>query len=131
MDYTRRDFLGTAGKAAALSALPEIASAAQGYEGPFGKAEHCVFMWLGGGMAQIDTFDPKRMGDAAERVPGSSHPPIPTVGPGVSVREHLERTARLLDRMTIVRTVNHEAHDEHAAAVNRVHTGPPVSGTVV
>jgi hypothetical protein len=30
---------------------------------PKGKAEHCIFIWLGGGMGQIDTFDPKKLGD--------------------------------------------------------------------
>ncbi len=28
-----------------------------------GKAEHVISIWLGGGMGQIDTFDPKRKGD--------------------------------------------------------------------
>ena len=35
-----------------------------------------------------------------------------------------------MDRVTAIRTVHHEVIDEHAAAVNRVHTGRPVSGTV-
>ena len=26
---------------------------------PAGKADHVIFIWLGGGMSQIDTFDPK------------------------------------------------------------------------
>ena len=30
---------------------------------PKGKAEHCIFIWLGGGMSQIDTFDPKVRGN--------------------------------------------------------------------
>ena len=34
---------------------------------PAGKAEHVIFIWLGGGMAQIDTFDPKQRGSSAER----------------------------------------------------------------
>ncbi len=128
---SRREFLRAAGAAGLSSAVPGLASGAQGYAGPFGKAEHCVFMWLGGGMAQIDTFDPKKMGDAAERIPGSYYPSIPTVVPGVEVCAHLQRTAKLLDRMTIARTVHHDVVDEHAAAVNGVHTGRPVSGTVV
>ncbi len=36
-----------------------------------------------------------------------------------------------MDRVTAVRTVHHDVIDEHAAAVNRMHTGRPVSGTVV
>jgi hypothetical protein len=35
-----------------------------------------------------------------------------------------------MDRFTAVRTLHHEVIDEHAAAVNRMHTGRPVSGTV-
>jgi hypothetical protein len=33
--------------------------------------------------------------------------------------------------MTIIRTINHDVIDEHAAAVNRMHTGRNVTGTVV
>ena len=36
-----------------------------------------------------------------------------------------------MDRITAVRTVNHDVIDEHAAAVNQMHTGRPVSGTTV
>lgn len=36
-----------------------------------------------------------------------------------------------MDRSTAVRTLHHEVIDEHAAAANRMHTGRPVSGTVV
>jgi hypothetical protein len=36
-----------------------------------------------------------------------------------------------MDRITAVRTVHHDVIDEHAAATNRMHTGRPVSGTVV
>lgn len=96
-----------------------------------GKAEHCIMLWLGGGMAQIDTFDPKpQMGDAVKNVPGSYYPSIRTTVPGVSVCEHLHRTAEFMDRATVLRTVHHDVVDEHAAAVNRMHTGRPVSGTV-
>jgi hypothetical protein len=37
----------------------------------------------------------------------------------------------VLDRFILVRTVHHEVIDEHAAAVNRMHTGRPTSGTIV
>jgi len=37
---------------------------------PKGKAEACIFMWLGGGAAQMDTFDPKLVGDGKKK-PGS------------------------------------------------------------
>lgn len=37
---------------------------------------------------------------------------------------------KILDRFAPIRTLHHDVIDEHAAAVNRVHTGRPVSGTV-
>jgi len=98
---------------------------------PMGKAEHCIMIWLGGGACHIDTWDPKRMGDAKERKPGSYYPSIDTAISGTQVCEHLPRSAQILDRFNILRTVNHDMIDEHAAATNRMHTGRPTSGTIV
>lgn len=123
----RRTFLTTAG-AATGSLLCESAFAAP----PVlkGKAEHVISIWLGGGMGQIDTFDPKRKGDPAKKLAGSYYDSIPTAVPGVQLCEHLKNLAPLMDRVTAVRTVHHDVIDEHAAATNRMHTGRPVSGTV-
>ncbi|MGH7169093.1 MAG: DUF1501 domain-containing protein [Gemmataceae bacterium] len=98
---------------------------------PKGKAEHCIFIWLGGGMSQIDTFDPKTLGNAkgSPKKAGSLYPSIPTAVSGVRVCEHLAKTAPLMDRITAVRTVNHNVIDEHAFATNLVHTGRRLSGT--
>jgi uncharacterized protein DUF1501 len=98
---------------------------------PQGKAEACILLWLGGGMCHLDTFDPKRLGDPARRRPGSAYPSIETAVAGVRVCSHLERTARLLDRAVILRTVHHQLAVEHAAATNLVKTGRAVSDTVV
>ncbi|MBL9155103.1 MAG: DUF1501 domain-containing protein [Verrucomicrobiales bacterium] len=100
-------------------------------EFPLGKAEHCIHIWLGGGAAQIDTWDPKALGDAKAKKAGSYYPSIETNVPGVQVCEHLSRCAQMMDRITAVRTVNHDVIDEHAAASNRMHTGRNVSGTTV
>ena len=56
----RREFIGSL--VGAATAAPLIASPPQ-ENVLLGGAEHCVMIWLGGGMAQIDTFDPKMMGD--------------------------------------------------------------------
>lgn len=122
----RRTFLT---QAAALGAAPLLARSAV----PQGKAEHCIFLWLGGGMGQIDTFDPKKLGNnkANPRKPGSMYPAIDTSVPGVQVTEHLRKTASILEHATIVRTVNHHVIDEHAFATNLVHTGRMISGNTV
>ncbi len=96
---------------------------------PKGKADHCIFIWLGGGACHIDTWDPKRMGDG-KKVPGSAYRAIDTAIPGVQVCEHLSGCAKVLDRFMLLRTIHHDVIDEHAAATNRLHTGRPTSGTV-
>lgn len=125
----RRSFLT---QAAALGASPLLANTTP-VSVPKGKADHCIFIWLGGGMAQIDTFDPKDLGENLSKPskPGSLYKSIDTAVPGVRVTEHLSKSAKVMDRMTIMRTVNHHVIDEHAFATNLVHTGRMISGNVV
>lgn len=125
----RRDFLMTGAAAATVLAGSETAIAAETLAR--GKAEHVISIWLGGGMGACDTFDPKRRGDPAKKIAGSYYDSIETAVSGVHVCEHLKKLAPLMDRVTAVRTINHNVIDEHAAATNRLHTGRPVSGTVV
>ncbi|MFO0910777.1 MAG: DUF1501 domain-containing protein, partial [Isosphaeraceae bacterium] len=123
---TRRSFLRGTGAALAASALGNPALAAP----PRGKAEACIMLWLGGGAAHLDTFDPKRRGDGKKKA-GTYYDSIPTAIPGAQLTEHLPRTAKRLDRCVLVRTLHHKIIDEHAAATNIVHTGRPTSGTII
>jgi hypothetical protein len=127
--FNRREFL--AAGAAAASGLTFADTAIADDMLTKGKAEHVISIWLGGGMGQIDTFDPKRKGDPNNRLAGSYYASIETAVPGVRVCEHLPQLATLMDRVTAVRSVHHEVIDEHAAATNRMHTGRPISGTIV
>ena len=69
---TRRDFLAHSAASAAGIALARSAVAAETSPAPaMGKAEHCIFMWLGGGAGQIDTWDPKQLGDPKAKKAGS------------------------------------------------------------
>lgn len=97
---------------------------------PLGSAENIISIWLGGGMGQVDTFDPKRIGDPKARKPGSYYSAIDTAVDGVQVCEHLPKLARQMEQVTAVRTVHHDVIDEHAAATNRMHTGRDISGTL-
>jgi hypothetical protein len=126
----RRSFVTALGLAP-FAASPLLANS--GATGPKGKAEHCIFIWLGGGMGQADTFDPKAVGDnkATKKKPGSLYPSIETSVPGVRLCEHLPRTAKLMEHVTAVRSVNHKVIDEHAFATNLVHTGRMISGNAV
>ena len=129
----RRHFLKMALAAGALPGAARSLRATAIPPASLGKAEHCIFIWLGGGMAQVDTFDPKSMGNTKAKpfVAGSYYHAIDTSVPGIKVTEHLAQTARLMEHVTVVRTVNHRVVDEHAFATNLVHTGRMISGNVV
>jgi hypothetical protein len=122
-NWTRRDLLKTGAAAIAAPAMTAVAA-------PKGKADACIFLWLGGGAAHMDTFDPKVRGDGNAK-PGSYYDSIDTAIPGARVCEHLRNTAPLLDRCVLVRSLNHPISGEHAAAVNLVHTGRMPSGTII
>ncbi|MDF1844184.1 MAG: DUF1501 domain-containing protein [Rubripirellula sp.] len=122
----RRSFLATSATVLAARAKANESNGSVSA----GQADRCIFIWLGGGMAQIDTFDPKRRGDPKTRKAGSDYDAIDTCVQDVQVCQHLARVAERMDRVTAVRSVHHDVIDEHAAAVNRVHTGRSVSGTL-
>src|SRR6188768_2105344 len=129
---TRRDFLTRASLAAGAFALPRFATAAgTAPTVPMGKAEHCIFIWLGGGMSQIDTFDAKPTKGDGKKVAGCYYNIIDTAIPDAKFCEHLPRLAKMAEHLIPVRTVNHTVIDEHAAATNRMHTGRMPSGSVV
>jgi hypothetical protein len=126
----RRQILAATAAAAFASGVNPCVRAAEEAAPIRGGAEHVISIWLGGGMGQIDTFDPKRRGDPKGKVAGSYYDSIATAVPNVRVCEHLHHLAPLMEDVTVVRTVNHGMIDEHAAATNRMHTGRPISGTV-
>src|SRR5439155_4100817 len=75
-------------------------------------------------------FDPKVPGDGKKKA-GSYYDSITTAIPGARVCEHLAKTAPLLDRCVLVRSLSHDISGEHAAAANLVHTGRMPSGTII
>ncbi|QDU97127.1 DUF1501 domain-containing protein [Lignipirellula cremea] len=126
----RRQFLATSAVAAGALSMSPSARASAPETLLQGQAEHVISIWLGGGMGHLDTFDPKAKGDPQAKKAGSYYDAIDTVVEGVQVCQHLSQTAQVMDRVTAVRSVNHNVIDEHAAATNRMHTGRTISGTV-
>jgi hypothetical protein len=122
MSITRRQLLQAA-------AAAPLAGAEAGKAFPKGKADACIFLWLGGGAAHIDTFDPKVRGDGGKKA-GSYYDAIDTAISGAQICEHLKHTAPLLDRCVLFRSITHTIKSEHGAASNLVHTGRLPSGTI-
>jgi hypothetical protein len=109
---SRRDFLKSA-SAATLSALaagyPRSVLSAEIAEAKLAaKADTVIVLWMGGGMAHTETFDPKRY-KAYE--PGmkpnemlSTFPSIRTAVDNIQFTEGLEKLGRVMDRGTLIRT---------------------------
>ncbi|MBL9139697.1 MAG: DUF1501 domain-containing protein [Verrucomicrobiales bacterium] len=111
-DFTRREFLKTlsAGTLGALSAgFPSAWGAEDGAPRRLEATADClVVLWMGGGMAATEMFDPKRYtpfekGLDPARVL-STFPAIPTRVDGIQFTEGLERLAGVMDRGTLIRT---------------------------
>ncbi|SIN76173.1 Protein of unknown function [Singulisphaera sp. GP187] len=107
---TRRDLLqvsslglmglGFAGRGAVRSA----AAAPLATAGQFGQAKACIFLFLYGSPSQLETFDPKP--DAPEEIRGELKSIASSV-PGLDVCELLPRMAKVMDKVTVIRSVSH------------------------
>ncbi len=78
------------------------------------RAKHCIFVFLNGGQAQLDTFDMKPHAPDGIRGP---YQPIATRVPGIDICEKLPLLAQLTDRYAIIRSAHHHltAHNPGAA----------------
>lgn len=109
-DVSRRDVLhiGSLGVGALTLSrlLAENECHADGATRPatFGRAKQVILLYLAGAASQFETFDPKP--DAPVEVRGE-HDSIGTVLPGIRVDEHLPQVARIMDRLTLIRSMNH------------------------
>lgn len=70
----------------------------------FGRAKRCLLLYIYGAWSQLDTFDPKP--DAPENIRGEFGT-IASKLPGTRVCEHLPRSANVLDRCTLIRSMSH------------------------
>jgi hypothetical protein len=126
----RRDFLQKlSGATVATLGLgaPKLLAAADGQTlvEPTATADSCIVLWMGGGMAAPDTFDPKRYVPFKVGVPvseiESTFPTIDTVVDNIKLTEGLEQIAQVMDRATLIRShvlpdlgsILHSRHQYH------------------
>ncbi len=67
-----------------------------------------ILLWLSGGPSQIDMWDPKPNATEAVRGPFGT---IPTRLPGVRFCEHLPRQAAMMDKLTVIRSMDCSSSD--------------------
>ncbi len=120
----RRDFIRAmaASSAAALLQTPRELAARQDAPQKRSTADTVILLWMAGGMAATDTFDPKRyvpfeVGRRLEDVI-STFPSIDTAVDNIKFTTGLEQIASVMDRGTLIRThvlpdLGHILHSRH------------------
>jgi len=88
------------------------------------RAKSMIFLYQFGGPSQLETFDPKP--DAAEGI-RSHFGTIDTSAPGVRICDQLPETAKVMHKVTLVRSVFHNMKNHNSASYYAL-TGhaPPV-----
>jgi hypothetical protein len=111
--------------AAAAAALTGGAPQLIAQEARKATADAVILLWMAGGMAQTETFDPKRYTPYEPGLPSnrvlSTFPSIPTALDGVRLSQGLEEIARVMDRATLIRShrvgdlgfILHSRHQYH------------------
>src|SRR2546423_1006322 len=109
---TRRDMLHVGGLSWLGLGLPEYLRAAAvqpaapgGRDNHFGRAKACILLYLYGAPSQLELADMKP--DAPVEVRGELKP-IRSTLPGCDVCELMPHAARVMDRVTVVRSVTHK-----------------------
>jgi hypothetical protein len=124
-DLTRRDFLhgmSAAALATIAAGAPRSLAAPEKVEHPKATADTCILLWMAGGMAAPETFDPKRytafeVGVKSEDIL-CTFPAIDTVVDNIKISKGLENVAKVLDRGTLIRShvvadLGHILHSRH------------------
>ncbi len=89
------------------------------YESKEGTAKSVIFIYLPGGMAHQETFDPKPYAPLEYRGPMGS---IDTNVTGVRINELFKNTAKVADKLTIVRSMTH-GEAAHERGTHNMFTG--------
>lgn len=85
----------------------------------------CIFIFYQGGPSHLDTWDMKPKAPAEVRGPFQ---PIATTVPGLWACEHLPHLARVADRLTIVRSLQHRLTNHLPAAFTTLIGRDPLRG---
>jgi hypothetical protein len=129
VSWNRRDFIKATSAATltALAAGPPVASLLTGCS-PQSKvarnstADTVILLWMAGGMAHTETFDPKRYTAFEKGMEGNSvlstFKSYPTALDGINFSEGLQSIGSVLDRGTLIRSyvaadMGHILHSRH------------------
>jgi uncharacterized protein (DUF1501 family) len=123
----RRSFLKIGGMALGGLSLPQLLALEDG-AGRAGRSRKALInIFLPGGPSHIDLWDLKP--DAPSTIRGEFRP-IETNVPGIQICELFPRTAKMMDKFALIRTVvgSEGLHDGYQCMTGRTHREPPPQG---
>ncbi len=132
---TRREMIRVGGLSMSGVALADLlarpafaapSSAEKSHDPGFGRAKRCIILYLSGGHPQHDMFDPKP--DAPAEIRGEFDT-IATSVPAIRFGEHCPLSAKLMDQMALIRSMNH-THNDHGRGSYWMFTGYMYPGSV-
>ncbi len=85
----------------------------------------CILMFYYGGPSHHDTWDMKPQAPAEVR---GEFSPVATSVPGLHVSEHLPRSAKIADRLAVIRSAHHTMRNHNSAAVEALCGRTPLRG---
>ncbi len=103
-NYNRRDFISIGSLSFLGLSLPQLLQAEKAFsQSKEGKAKNVIFIYLPGGFAHQETFDPKYL------APIEYRGPLGTVktSTGEFFSEHLKHTAKMAHKISVVRSMHH------------------------
>ncbi|MDF1737549.1 MAG: DUF1501 domain-containing protein [Verrucomicrobiales bacterium] len=120
----RRDFMQVGFAAGIGLSLPEMLKVqargqAKFYESKEGVAKSLIHIYLPGGMAHQETFDPKPYAPSEYRGPFKA---INTNVDGIQFSENMKNLAKVADKMTVIRSMTH-GEAAHERGTHNMFTG--------
>lgn len=127
-NWNRRDFIRQSGAsilaamAAAAPASSLLTGCGKARAGSNSTADTVILLWMAGGMAHTETFDPKRYTPFEVGMQGdsvlSTFKPVPTVLDGIHFSEGLESIGSVMDKGALIRSyvaadMGHILHSRH------------------
>ncbi len=125
-EQSRRQFVArTAKTALGVSVVPVLGASPKVLAAGGGKAEHCIFFYMNGGMTHMDTFDPKPGTET-----GGSTAGISTGVAGVQMAEFMPELAKRFSDIALVRSMTQKTGD-HRGGSYWMHTSYQPRATII
>ncbi len=122
LQHSRRSFLQVGlvgGLGLTLGDFFKLRADQKNFESKEGKAKSVIHIFLPGGMAAQESWDPKPFSPQEYRGPLGS---IETKVPGLRLSEHMKNTAQIADKITVVHSMTH-GEAAHERGTHNMFTG--------